>query len=113
GASLIRSCTRQHVAHRVVSLLAGIFIDGCVGSGHGKFAGEGPRVYRWVVDGELIKDRVSVGADKAFGKMITFVGDPVVEKCIAGFAVKVRSVHDQGIALPMTARIAEPLANAS
>src|SRR5262249_54360404 len=59
-----------------------------------------------IFDGRDVFKRVRPGASPPFDEVQTFARAPVV-----GFWTEVRHVDDERIALPSTARVAEPLAN--
>src|SRR6266702_7417401 len=75
-------------------------------SGHRNLHGPRLRKRRRIVDGKLIEERIRIEAPEAFDEAHVLAG--ASESRLVG---EIRRLEDQGIALPMAARVPLPLAD--
>src|SRR6516162_9689371 len=95
--------SRENAGHGVVAFVAGIFVDGLVALAHRNNSGERPRPYARIIDGELVHERVGVGAGELLDEVRVRAG--VRETRLA---LEVDRVDDQRVAFPMAPGIAPP-----
>src|SRR6266700_6897414 len=104
--SLSQPRAAQNIAPRAISLVAGVFINMFAGCRPGVFAGPGLCPRCRILDREAIEQRFGVDAREALDhvQILTRSSEP-------GLVGEIGGVDDQRVALPMTDRVAHPLAD--
>src|SRR5438105_9400776 len=98
--SLVRGAgAREDAPHRVVAFMAGIFVDRLVALQHWNDRLPGLRPHGGIIHGELVGERIGSGAGEPLDQVRVRA-----RACDIGPALEIDRVHDEGVALPMTAR---------
>src|SRR5882672_6795309 len=93
----------ENVGEGVIALVTGVLIDPLVALRHRQLCRPRARERCRVVDGEFVEQRVRVRAREALGQVEILTG--AAERILIG---EVGRVDDEGVAVPATARVAEP-----
>src|SRR4029453_14683052 len=93
----------EDVGQRIVRLMARVLVNEVVDAIEGNFAAPGARERRWIVDGELVENRVRAPPGEGFDHLQAFGRAPKsLER------MKIRRLDDERIAFPPSDRIAHP-----
>src|SRR5262249_23233859 len=97
---LFGSSTGEDTCYSIISFVTGVLVKWGRDLFHGNFAGPGFRPRRWIVDRELIQERVFIGACEALDDT-----QVLTRSSESRFVAEIRGFDDKGFTLPMTARI--------
>src|SRR5262252_1702521 len=103
GGFLFPARAAQDVAQPIVAFVTGELVDRSVGPNHRVGHGPGPRPRRRIVYREAVLEGVGIEAREAFDEMEVRAG--AAEARLVG---EVGRVDDERVALPVSARIADP-----
>ena len=103
---LLRPRARQNIRHRVIPLVTFVWEDPFAGLAHGNLGAPRSGKSSGIVDGELVSDRIGVGAGESLGQMEVLVGP---EEVVG--PDEIGGIDDQRVALPMATRIAHVAAD--